>query len=228
MALFGKGLLAIWNGIAPEAEQEFVAWHVREHIPERVSVPGFLRGRRYVAVQGGPKYFNFYETETVETLTSTDYQARLMAPSDWTRQVVAHFTDTSRTLCEVVGTYGQGAGAFIAAMQLSLADAAGFVPAITQAAPVLLQQPGICGIHLLRGQPPVQTAQMTEEVRLRGGRPDATVEWILLAEAVDLGNLHALRGAVLSDAALRGMGAGEIKSGDYALQFMLSRQELGQ
>ncbi len=32
MALAGKGVLAIWNGIAPEAETDFVAWHVREHI----------------------------------------------------------------------------------------------------------------------------------------------------------------------------------------------------
>jgi hypothetical protein len=50
MGLLGKGVLAIWNGIAPEAEEDFVAWHVREHIPERVALSGFLRGRRYVAL----------------------------------------------------------------------------------------------------------------------------------------------------------------------------------
>ena len=63
MALAGQGVLAIWNGIEDEAEADFVAWHVREHIPERVAVPGFLRGRRYVAVAGAPKYFNFYELD---------------------------------------------------------------------------------------------------------------------------------------------------------------------
>lgn len=57
MGLLGKGVLAIWNGIAPEAEEDFVAWHVREHIPERVALSGFLRGRRYVALDGFPKYF---------------------------------------------------------------------------------------------------------------------------------------------------------------------------
>lgn len=49
MGLLGSGALAIWNGIAPEAEREFDRWHTYEHIPERMALPGFLRGRRYVA-----------------------------------------------------------------------------------------------------------------------------------------------------------------------------------
>ena len=36
MGLLGKGVLAIWNGIAPEAEDDFVAWHVREHISRTI------------------------------------------------------------------------------------------------------------------------------------------------------------------------------------------------
>ncbi|HSV25798.1 MAG TPA: hypothetical protein VLJ17_22580, partial [Xanthobacteraceae bacterium] len=88
MALLGKGLLAIWNGITDSAEAEFVRWHIREHIPERVGLPGFLRGRRYAAHGGHPKYFNFYETETPQTLESAAYRARLNAPTAWTQAVV--------------------------------------------------------------------------------------------------------------------------------------------
>ena len=106
MGLQGKGVLAIWNGIAPEAEKEFVAWHVREHIPERVGLPGFLRGRRYVALDGLPKYFNFYETTTADDLSSPTYQARLNAPTEWTRRVVAQFRDASRTICDVAVSLG--------------------------------------------------------------------------------------------------------------------------
>jgi hypothetical protein len=100
MGLLGKGVLAIWNGIAPEAEEDFVAWHVREHIPERVALSGFLRGRRYVALDGFPKYFNFYETTTADDLSSAAYRARLDAPTDWTRKVVAQFRDTLRRSSE--------------------------------------------------------------------------------------------------------------------------------
>jgi hypothetical protein len=96
MALLGKGVLAIWNGVATGYESEFLEWHVKEHIPERVGVTGFLRGRRYLSVDGTPAYFNFYETETYQVLSSEPYLGRLNDPTPWTRKVVSNFKDTSR------------------------------------------------------------------------------------------------------------------------------------
>ena len=66
VALLGSAVLAIWNGIDADAEADFVRWHIKEHIPERVGLLGFRRGRRYVALEGTPKFFNFYETDNVE------------------------------------------------------------------------------------------------------------------------------------------------------------------
>lgn len=39
MSLLGKAVVAIWNDILPEGRDNFIEWHNREHIPERVSVP---------------------------------------------------------------------------------------------------------------------------------------------------------------------------------------------
>ena len=89
MSLAGSAVLAIWNGVKAGTDDDFAAWHVREHIPERVGLPGFLRGRRYVAVEGEPRYFNFYETKRIEDLASSAYLARLDDPTPWTREVVA-------------------------------------------------------------------------------------------------------------------------------------------
>ena len=58
MSLAGSGAVCIWHDIEPEATDEFYQWHNREHMPERVGIPGFLRGRRYIAVAGAPLYFN--------------------------------------------------------------------------------------------------------------------------------------------------------------------------
>ena len=80
-ALLGAGALAIWNGIDPEVEAESVAWYVHEHMPERGGLPGFLRGRRYVALDGEPAYFNFYEIVSSSVLTSPLYLAWLNDPS---------------------------------------------------------------------------------------------------------------------------------------------------
>ena len=39
--LAGEAVVAIWNGIEPEAREQFYDWHVNEHMPERAGIPGF-------------------------------------------------------------------------------------------------------------------------------------------------------------------------------------------
>src|SRR6185295_4098933 len=55
MTIAGTGVLAFWHDVAPGGEAEFDQWHLREHIPERVAVPGFLRCRRYVTLGAPPR-----------------------------------------------------------------------------------------------------------------------------------------------------------------------------
>jgi hypothetical protein len=96
--LYGNAAVAIWNGITDEGRLDFYNWHVREHMPERVDIAGFNRGRRYRAadVTTYPEFFTLYEVDSFEVLTSRDYAARLEAPTPWTKQATAHFRDTSR------------------------------------------------------------------------------------------------------------------------------------
>src|SRR5690606_13279244 len=83
MALAGEGAVAIWHDLAPEGRAAFHAWHGEEHMPERVGIPGFLRGRRYVALSADLEYFNLYEALSPQVLTGADYQSRLNAPTPW-------------------------------------------------------------------------------------------------------------------------------------------------
>jgi len=227
VALAGQGVLAIWNGISEEAEADFVAWHVREHIPERVAVPGFLRGRRYVAETGYPKYFNFYETETPETLLAPTYLERLNAPSDWTRRVVRHFQDTSRTVCAVALSVGQGDGGFIGALRFFARPDARDLPGCLEMAVAepALQEPGIVAVHLLEGRP--DTGGQTAEKALRDN-PEEQACWILLVEATDRGPLDRLLAGSASRDALAGAGADfhDDGWGVYRLQYALSRDGL--
>ena len=48
MPLPGQGFLAIWDDVVAAGEAEWLRWHTREHMPERIGVPGFLGGRRYL------------------------------------------------------------------------------------------------------------------------------------------------------------------------------------
>ena len=84
MSLLGNGALMIWHDIATDGESDYNEWHSKEHMLERVAVPGFHRGHRGRAVSGSPQYINWYEVDDVDVLTSKAYLDRLNDPTPWT------------------------------------------------------------------------------------------------------------------------------------------------
>ncbi len=56
-----KGFLLVLMQPPPAFEDEFNAWYDTEHIPERVAVPGFETGIRFVCIDGAPKYLAVYD-----------------------------------------------------------------------------------------------------------------------------------------------------------------------
>ena len=186
MSLAGKGAAAIWHDIAPEGRGEFYAWHGHEHMPERAGIPGFLRGRRYVAVEGTPEFFNLYETASRTTVTGPEYLARLNAPTPWTAATVKHFRGVARSLCEVAASFGDGQGGLIATFRYAVDDVA--VDRHRQALaesplPKLAAEPGVAGCHLLIADEAASAVE-TAEQRLRTGR-NTIPRCILLVESWD-------------------------------------------
>ena len=218
--MLGKGALVFWNGILPGADEEFLSWHVSEHIPERVALPGFLRGRRYVAHHGSPRYFNFYETETPEVLESSVYRERLNHPTSWTTKVIATFLDTSRTICRVAYTQGIGEGAWMQTIRFSFPEHREMcVAALTELLERLPARSPHLGAHLLEGVR--REGRPTRELELRGG-PDEQIDGVILVEAANDMTLAALAGGALDDAAVTATGAGPLLRGTYQLQYSLS------
>jgi len=94
------GILAIWNDVAPGRDADFETWFQSEHLVERLSVPGFLYGRRHQAISGASAYFNFYLVERPEVLTSKPYLERLDNPTPMTKMIMTGvFKNMSRTVC---------------------------------------------------------------------------------------------------------------------------------
>src|SRR5664279_454618 len=122
MALAGLGAVAIWHDIVASGRDNFYAWHGNEHMPERVSIPGFLRGRRYVSIKGGPEFFNLYETESPQTVSSAAYLERLNHPTRWTMKSVPDFRNVSRSLCAVASSNGRGGAGLIGTFRYSVRD----------------------------------------------------------------------------------------------------------
>jgi hypothetical protein len=186
MSLAGEGAVAIWHNIAAEGRSAFYAWHGNEHMPERTGIPGFLRGRRYVAVAGVPEFFNLYETVSRFTVTGPDYLARLNSPTPWTVATARHFRDVARSLCEVAASFGAGQGGLIATFRYAVDDlrAGDHRKRMTQVMlPELAQARGVAGCHLLVADEAASAVE-TEEKKLRAEK-NLIPRWIVLVESWD-------------------------------------------
>lgn len=106
------GILAIWHDVGGAIGDEYERWYFREHLPERVGVPGFLAGRRYEAVSGAPRFLTYYEGESPDVFVSKPYLDRLNDPTPWSTAVLQHFRDTNRTVCRRTWEAGPIRGAW--------------------------------------------------------------------------------------------------------------------
>ena len=80
----GAALLIVFTDVDIEHDAEFNRWYNEEHIPERLSAPGFLDGARYEALKGGPRYLAVYELETADALNTDEYLRQSQNPTPWT------------------------------------------------------------------------------------------------------------------------------------------------
>ena len=107
------GILAIFNDCRAGREAEFETWFQGEHLIERLSVPGFVFGRRHKALSGSSGYFNFYVVESPDVLTSKPYLERLDHPTPLTRTIMSEvFVNMNRTVCRRTVRRGSFRGAF--------------------------------------------------------------------------------------------------------------------
>ena len=114
-------MVVIWNDIKEDMRDEFVQWHSIEHLPERVSIPGFISGQRWYGEHASPQYLTTYVTQNTEVLTSDAYIQRLNNPTPWTLKTVAAFCNTCRAAGEVIWEYGskKGYGGHILAIRIT-------------------------------------------------------------------------------------------------------------
>jgi hypothetical protein len=193
--MVGEGVLAIWFDVEAEAEAELEAWYPRQHLPERLSVPGFLRGRRYAAVDALARNFTLYEVETPAVLTSGAYLERLNNPTDWTRRVLPSFR---RMVRGAYGRLGGSAGDRIEhhLLAVRITPAAEQAPAArewlaTEGPKAFGAQPGVTGWAIFTaatGGTAIVTAERKLVGEVLGGPP-----FVVLQEVADPGVGPGLR-----------------------------------
>ena len=113
MALRGKGMLITLTEVKSRDEADFNEWYNREHIDERVNLPGFHRARRYVAVKAAPKYLATYECDSVGDLATPQYLQLLANQTAWSQAVMARFTHFDRLTLRIQVDLTHGVGGAI-------------------------------------------------------------------------------------------------------------------
>ena len=216
--LAGEAVVAIWNGIAPEARDQFYDWHTNEHMPERVGIPGFRRGRRYIAATAdtSPEFFTLYEADTMQVLQGSDYANRLNDPTPGTQATITQFRDTSRALSRVIVSHGHGMGGMLLTIRFDC-DAQ-HLPGIRALVRAAAQAARVTGAHLCLCDT-TASATRTAETRARTDI-QAPPSLFIMVEATDAEALTD----ILLERALSGAGAlGPFIRGVYRLEYVRTK-----
>lgn len=197
-ALLGAGAVVVWNDVAPEGRTQFYDWHDKEHIPERLGIRGFRRGRRYVRRGHSPEWLTVYEAADLDVLTSPEYFARLNAPTPGTVDTLRHFRNTSRAVCELVCSVGTSTGGHMLAMRLTVPEARSRAMCSHLAAasfPRAMASTGVVACHLFAADQAASHVNTAES----STRAFDVPAWVLLAEATMSDAAESLQRRLVED-----------------------------
>lgn len=221
MALRGKGMLVVFAEVKPRDERDLNEWYNREHIDERINLPGFHRARRYVAVRGSPKYLATYECSKVNDLATPGYLKVLGDPTPWTAAVTARFTQFIRLTLRVQVDLTHGVGGVMTVVRFA-PDPSRARPLIEWlrdvALPKAIRRPGMVGAAALEND--LETVNAPAQRKSMDLPRADDIEWLVLLEGADAGATGATARLLFKPSALRPFGVTQAPViGTYRLLF---------
>ncbi len=173
-----NGLLFVACDVDPAADEaDFNRWYDREHVEERVRIPGFLSGARYFSLEGGRRYLGLYRTASLEVFRSAGYRAAFERQTPWSIANLDRMRDPIRRVCAVRAVTGFGSGSHIAVLPLEVAtDAAALAERAAEAGRRLAGQPGFVQSFLLQPDVALSTPLPRERSEGRVLQPMLVVE----------------------------------------------------
>jgi hypothetical protein len=220
----GLDILAVWNDVDPEHEAEYHRWYWTQHLPERLSIPGFLSAYRYHAVDAAQKFFTWYFVRGIEVLRSPAYLDRLAHPTDWTQRVMPWFRNMTRCACRLRSDRGRGIGSVNVVLRVTDSTRAGSRPLLTA-----IDQLYASGDESIITRAQVWETdrqisnQRTPEQALRGGA-DQMVDAALVLHCASVESARKIAGQLRE---LSLTNAGAVCEGPYIYAFLHSLSVVG-
>ena len=103
--------LLVWTDVDPAHEADFNTWYDREHMGERMAIPGFVSARRFLRVGSGRKYLALYKTESLAVFDSEPYRRAFGNQTQWSLENFRRMRDTVRAV-GTIAEAGAGHGGF--------------------------------------------------------------------------------------------------------------------
>lgn len=229
MALTGSAFLALFHDIDPASWTEYMEWHTREHMPERLSIPGFTVGKRLINhALPRYRYGTVYGGETAEVFRSPAYLERLNNPTDWSNKVQPTFRNFLRVACERVVSSGVGDGGAMATVRLDFLDGAGEADLRAKAEKLsqsLLGVTGACCAHIGLARSEISGVK-TRETELRPKMSEKEFDAIVLIEGSGLPELIASTSDIEAAIADSGCGIGNPATIVYNLAYELTAADM--
>jgi hypothetical protein len=182
MTLLQQAVLCATLDMREGDDANFVEWHTREHLVERLAIPGFLRGRRFVREKGSPRYLILYDVESLAVLSNPVYVGRLNNPTPWTRATLPTFQNGKRSAYQIVAQDGCGEGGFLMMARIAPVEPERVKQEIERAiGGRWCGRPGVVRISFATPDQHASTLD-TEESRQSGNR--FATEWLILIEGI--------------------------------------------
>jgi prophage antirepressor-like protein len=220
MSLLGPAAMLLSFDIAADAIAEHDDWHTHEHLPERLSIPGFIRGTRWISLRGQPRYFVMYEVAQLATLSSEAYLQRLNNPTPWTSKIMTHYRSMRRGLLGNGQLWLRSHTVCWSLQNRKPAETRLRTWLVGQVLPQLRRRP-VSPVFTSEG---TLTPQMTNEQRIRGA--DAGVDWAILVTGYRQEALAELSNADLGTERLAQHGASGVHEATYDMDYSLSHDEI--
>ena len=96
-----KSVLMVTMEPPASHEDEFNDWYDTEHYPQRLALPGFQSGSRWVCLDGWPRWLAYYDLESNGALSTPEYTA-VSGPNStpWSRRMLPRTVGRARIIAD--------------------------------------------------------------------------------------------------------------------------------
>jgi hypothetical protein len=170
------GMLVTWMNVDSAHDDDFNRWYDREHLEERVRIPGFVSGARYQSIRGSRRYLGLYRTTSLEVFKTPAYRDAFQHQTPWSVTNLSRMQNAMRRVCAIQAEAGAGTGSWLAVLRLGASAIGSDAAEAARLGAELLVLDGVVASRLLVPDPALSTPLPAENPQGRELDPMLLVE----------------------------------------------------